>query len=443
MPLRNTILVDKEGNQLAPATIASQVQFGQGQNWEQYIDDQVDVRVGYVETDIAELEDAIDSLNLNIIHEKVTGNFSSGKCTIQDKSGYLLTAAYAYNRPDSAYSISNWSRQTDGSYVLSNQNATLTGVVSLQLIWVEEQNNVANAKPTIRTVKRDGTANYTSITAAVEAASNDDIIIVYPSVYNESVNALSKRVHIIGTSKTNCILTYSGLNYAYPPLEMAKGSVRNMTIIATNSGTEGSARAYCVHIDNNNSANEGLSFFNCDFINEVHQAIGIGLRANFTLEFVNCIFKANDAAALYCHDWETDDTGADKSGQKLVVRNCSLVNNSATHSTILLQSQEIAEASAEAVFIGNSVANNGGESLIYMHLWQGRTLTNNHFMGSSDWVLSDLSSMNSTDQINSILTVIPAYIEELREDMENITEPVYTDPNNDGNIVITMQRVGG
>lgn len=250
------------------------------------------------------------------------------------------------------------------------------------------------------TVKSDGSGDYTTISDAVANASEDSIIIVYPGIYEESVHAYDKRVHIVGLDRAKCVLTYSALDYANPPLEMARGSVRNLTIKATNTGTEGAHHAYCVHIDNDNEANEALSFINVDFINEVHQAVGIGLRAHFTLTFDTCRFKVEDQAALYCHDWETSDSSADKTGQRLIVRNCSIVNNSASRAAILLQSQELVDKGAEAVFIGNSVYNGSGP-LVSMVLWAGRTLTNTNFMGSSDWVLSTDSALNSTDLINA------------------------------------------
>ena len=252
------------------------------------------------------------------------------------------------------------------------------------------------------TVKKDGTGDFTTIGDAIGNAGENDIIFVYPGIYEESVHAYNKRVHIVGTDRAKCILSYSGLDYSNPPLEMAKGNVRNLTIKATNSGTEGTYHAYCVHIDNDNEANEALSFENVDFINEVHQAVGIGLRANFTLTFDNCRFKAEDQAGLYCHDWETSDTIADKTGQKLIVRNCSIVNNSASRAAIMLQSQELIDKGAEAVFQRNIVLNKGGGSLITMTRWAGRTLTNTNFLGSSDWVLSEDSALNTLDTINNL-----------------------------------------
>lgn len=287
-----------------------------------------------------------------------------------------------------------------------------TQITKAALLQVEEGDTGTNYQPfgftlplcfapSIKTVSADGTKQFKTISDAVSSASEGDIILVYDGVYTESVKAYSKKLHIIGTNKAKCILTYSGRDYSNPPLEMAKGSVRNITIIATDSGTSGTYNAYCVHIDNDNEANEALTFTNVDFINGVHQAVGIGLRHNFTLTFDLCRFKAVDHAALYCHDWETNDADADKTGQKLIVRNCSIVNNSASKASIMLQSQELIDEGAEAVFIGNTVINNGGGSLISMTLWAGRTLTNDNFMGSSDWVLSVDSALNSTWLINS------------------------------------------
>lgn len=252
----------------------------------------------------------------------------------------------------------------------------------------------------IHTVKADGSGDYTTISDAVSNASDDDIIIVYPATYNETVKAYNKRVHIIGVNRASCILQHSGLNYANPPLEMAKGSVRNLTIHATNTGEAGDYPAYCVHIDNDNEANEALSFTNVDFINDVHQAVGIGLRAHFTLTFDTCRFRSVNQGALYCHDWETSNASADKTGQKLIVRNCSIVNNSDSRASIMLQSQELVDKGAEAVFIGNTVLNKAGGALISMNIWDGRTLTNNNFLNSSDWVLSEDSALNTLDTIN-------------------------------------------
>lgn len=252
------------------------------------------------------------------------------------------------------------------------------------------------------TVKSDGTGDYTTISDAVADANNDDIILVYEGTYVESVHASTKKIHIIGIDRTKCILEYSGLDRLNPPLEIAKGSVRNMTIHATNTGTPGANPAYCVHIDYNSSEGESLYFENCEFYNEVHQAVGIGLRHNFTLTFDNCVFRTayNCKDALYCHDWETSDPLADHSGQVLIVRDCEIIANDSSRSAILLQSQELATDCAIVHFCRNIVRNLASPSAIAMYNFGGRTLTNNSYLGSSDWVLANDSALNTSPLMN-------------------------------------------
>lgn len=256
-------------------------------------------------------------------------------------------------------------------------------------------------------VNPNGTADHTTIQAAVAAASDGDIIIVHTGTYTESVKATNKKVYIIGVDRETCILTYSGLDYANPPLEMAKGGVSNLTIKCTNTGTPGLNNAYCAHIDSDQSADETLTFTNVTFDNPVHQAVGIGLRHNFTLTFRNCTFIADDQAAFYCHDWETNNALADKTGQKVALHDCILVNNSASHATIMLQSQELATDCATFLITGCSAINNDvAGSKISMSLWQSRTLTNNSYLGSSDWVLDSSSSLNTILEANATKTFV-------------------------------------
>lgn len=270
-------------------------------------------------------------------------------------------------------------------------------------------NDVSDLKSTLNSfhtihVNADGTGDYTTISAAVSAASTNDVIVVHPGVYTESVHAYAKKVHIKGVDRDTCILQYSGLDYANPPLEMAKGSVENLTINCLNSGTSGRNPAYCVHIDNNNAENQTLLFKNVRFYNPVHQGVGIGLRHNFELSFLNCEFEAYHQAALYCHDWETSSTSADKTGQKLVCKDCTFYNNDANRATIMMQSQELATNCAECTFVGCSVYNaNPSGSKISMKLWADRTLTNNSFMGSSDWILNSISGLNTVNELNNNL----------------------------------------
>lgn len=261
----------------------------------------------------------------------------------------------------------------------------------------------------ILTISQDGTKDYETISSAVGDASDNDIILIYPGEYDEEVHVYDKNIHLIGLSKEKCILTHSGMNYTKPPLEIAKGSVKNLTIKATNTGTqEDDHKAYCVHIDNDNEISQSLTFENVSFINEVHQGVGIGLRSDFTLTFDSCDFNTTEKAALYCHDWE-DQGNQLRQNQKLIIKNCTFINDSTTEATIKLQSQQLdtIEPNTTVTFINNRIINkNDSDKLIEMAFWYNsngsarETNLKNGFMQSADWVLSDESTGNNLKLLN-------------------------------------------
>lgn len=282
------------------------------------------------------------------------------------------------------------------------EGATFTGYSNFEYKFVYTNTRTDDDSIRLISVNKSGGMDYTSISDAVTNALANDIIIVYPGVYPESVKTYAKNVQIIGTNRDKCILSYSGRDYANPPMEIAGGIVANMTIRATNTGTAGQSPAYCVHIDNDRENGNGLTFRNVKFINEVHQCVGIGLRPDFDLSFIDCTFRASNQACLYCHDWETSST-ASKAGQNLYVRNCDLENDSETRSTILLQSQELETNAATVLFVGNTVHNkNSLGGTISMVRWDGRTLTNQSYLGSSDWALSTVSGLNTDSRMNAL-----------------------------------------
>lgn len=339
------------------------------------------------------------------------GNFLWTRTQLSFNDGSTVTsysvARFGIDGTGSVSTVNGVSPDENGNIAISATNIPMVSNLSIEETVsdisddVEEIQTKINAFKTI-VVDASGSGDYTTISAAISAASDNDIILVQPGTYMETVHAYTKKVNIVGVDRKTCILQYSGLDYANPPLEMAKGSVKNLTINCLNSGTQGSSNAYCVHIDNDNEESQTLIFENVRFYNPVHQAVGIGLRHNFDLVFKNCEFEASGQAALYCHDWETANIGADKTGQKLTVLNCTLRNNSSTSATIMLQSQELATNCATCKFVGCSVYNaNSSGSKISMTMWQGRTLTNNSFMGSSDWVLDSASGLNTVKDVNA------------------------------------------
>ncbi|PKU96221.1 hypothetical protein [Bifidobacterium pseudolongum] len=241
---------------------------------------------------------------------------------------------------------------------------------------------------------------YSTISAAVAAASDSDEILVYPGVYDESVHAWGKRLRIRGTSKRDCILRHSAMHYADPPLEMSRGELSNLTIIGDDSGTPtDSSRAYCMHVEDDTAAGASFLVHDVIFINAVHSCVGIGLRNHYTLEFRGCEFHATGAsnAAVYCHDHETSTHGEDD--QHLAIIDCSLETAGGT--VIKLQSQEISGNHATLTAQRNILVNHANTSnLVTMSKWDGRDEGQDGLLGSYAWTLTTTSQLNTADILN-------------------------------------------
>lgn len=241
---------------------------------------------------------------------------------------------------------------------------------------------------------------YATIQSAVDASKDGDTITIYPGTYREAVDARYKLVNLVGVSKKLCVLEYPNGAYSKPPLEIAKGSVTNLTIRATaQEKVSGEvAKAYAVHIDFEQQLGYDLKFENVHFINEDYQTLGIGLRNNSSLEFVNCMIESDNHNAFYCHS-QPNSTAAD--GQNLLVKNCTIINNSSSFCTIKMQSQPYEAAVAIATFQGNIVVNRGSAKLVEMILYGNHSdVSHNGWLGSTEWQLGIASATNNVDILN-------------------------------------------
>ena len=248
---------------------------------------------------------------------------------------------------------------------------------------------------------------YTTIQSAIDAASDGDTIIVHEGTYTESVNVESsnKFLTIRGTSKKDCILTYSNSNYNVPPIMIGKGCVENLSIIATGTTKDPDAPdyAYCAHIDYDNEENSSLTFNNCYFENEWWACVGIGMRKNFAVSFILCDFVSRGAGrAVFCHGaWYSNNIN-----QLINLIDCSIytiqegshgasiyleeiTGYSGNEMTICMQRCIVKNANGyepagKAVYIGKHGTGTGGEG-------SGGP----GYLGSQEWYLHPMSEMNS------------------------------------------------
>ncbi|MDE5865994.1 MAG: hypothetical protein K2H31_05280, partial [Lachnospiraceae bacterium] len=196
------------------------------------------------------------------------------------------------------------------------------------------------------TVAQDGSGDFLTIQAAVNAAPNNANIVVLPGTYNENVRVTGKTVNIIGSGKDNCILTYDTVNYLYVPLEIAAGSVSNITIYGYHSqdcissyendlaiasyGVDvyepvKDVSGYAVHVEQDCLYGRSLTFTDCRIISENNQCVGIGSRGKSTLTFKDCEFiNSNSAGCIAMHDSVEEPVGGKST---FIMENCSMTTS--------------------------------------------------------------------------------------------------------------------
>ena len=157
---------------------------------------------------------------------------------------------------------------------------------------------------------------YIDVNTAVSGNPGRIIKINY-GTYETEVEDLTTDKKIIGTDVDFCVLEKTGGDYDHPPIEVAGGIIKNLTVKMVNN-TEAQQFGYCVHSDNSATANKTLLISNCKFDNDLYRVIGMGVRGGETVIFENCEFVGHGETAgqsIYIHN---------SSGTKATVcfRNC-------------------------------------------------------------------------------------------------------------------------
>lgn len=148
---------------------------------------------------------------------------------------------------------------------------------------------------------------YSSVKSAVAAVEASGTVVVMPGTYKGNIKAWGKEVNILGTDKETCIIENNSSSYSAPPLEIAAGTVKNLTVRATGSNSEGDgagsskAGAYGVHIEDEALCDNLLKFENCYIYSDFNSAVGMGMRGGCSVQFVNVHLKGKEFG-LFCHD---------------------------------------------------------------------------------------------------------------------------------------------
>ena len=173
-------------------------------------------------------------------------------------------------------------------------------------------------------VSKDGkNGAFKTISEAVFAAADGDMIVIFPGEYNETLDIRDKDIILLGLDKDKCIIKYDTSVYSKPVLNGAAGLFCNLTFYGyrpKDSALLGNATAaficpdtldeyfpgYVIHIDDDYEYGHSIVFNNCNIISENNNCIGLGMRDHFSASFNNCYIRSvGIAGILYVHDPDT------------------------------------------------------------------------------------------------------------------------------------------
>ena len=161
--------------------------------------------------------------------------------------------------------------------------------------------------------------SFETITEAVNAAADGDVILIYPGEYDESLDIRDKDLIMLGLDKDTCIIKYETTHYTAPVLNGAAGTFCNLTFYGY-KGEKSEVKTpddsligpddivdcfsgYVLHIDDDYEYGRSITFNNCNIISENNNCIGMGMRNHFTATFNNCYIRSTGVAGiLYVHD---------------------------------------------------------------------------------------------------------------------------------------------
>lgn len=286
----------------------------------------------------------------------------------------------------------------------------------LENIKVPLENIIGDKINNYTIVDINGSGDYTSLADAVNNSSSNDVIVVYPGVYdNEVVECWGKTLYIIGIDKNKCIIKNHNCDYATPPIEFSSGLLKNLTFISEYDETNYNntqTHSYAIHIEDNNLSNNKLTIENCKFESQVNYGFGMGMRGGCNVEVNNCELIGSDGnyieninvthGGMFFHD----ASNADYSGsQTILVKDCIIsTQESLSHNypsiDLRIDSQEIVGSIVDVTFNNCTVVNEktGDSNITLRNANQQQTVQNINDL--VNFVLTYKSYGNNNNKLN-------------------------------------------
>lgn len=277
-----------------------------------------------------------------------------------DKEEIAETVYEQYSKDD----INSLSEKVDGLQDRFSENANVLKEEYIPIDYIKKECN----KRGYIYVDKNGNGNYTTVTEAVKNAENGATIIVNSGNYtNEMVECWGKEIHIIGVSKETCIISNDTATYSTPPIEIGRGSLENLTVIAEfGTGVSNDSNkwlAYAVHSEDSNLKNGTLTIRDCTLISELNAAFGLVMYGGCTVNLENTNLIGRNGTgnrSLFFHDAASVAYAGE---QNININNCILESDSSSQHTFRLEDQCTEGSTINLTMINTLIFNKKGTNV--------------------------------------------------------------------------------
>ena len=248
-------------------------------------------------------------------------------------------------------------------------------------------------------VAKDGTGDYTTVSAAVASVIDKGSIYVKNGVYDDEViKAWGKNITLIGESREGVIIQNNQNTYEYPPLEFSEGTIENVTINSLYGTPSGAGwTSYAIHLDNSAMENAKIQLRNCDLFSYSNAAIGCGLWSGCELEISDCKIHGHTLQALFIHD---NNGGAVGYSKVTLKNNLIYTEPNDTDFEVVKISDQGYNNHTDLIMVNNVIQNINDPSktrIATINIGESGTP---HWSGLYHWYLSPLSYGNNISSCN-------------------------------------------
>ena len=190
---------------------------------------------------------------------------------------------------------------------------------------LESYTNVILTKtPTIRTVGKGMMFEKPSDALYGMTEGDEAILLIYPGIYEDSVDIRHLKVALIGIDRDSCVIKNGLGDYNYPPVNASGDNniIANLTLYSYATETVANSGSYGLHIDQRGIGTEGGESVvrNCNIISYRNAGIGLGTTNKQHILIDNCYIESSSIAGFFGHNYQL--SGA--INQRLTIKNCEI-----------------------------------------------------------------------------------------------------------------------